>query len=324
MFLKLSLLFLPLCFLCSDERSICLVINREFRGEREFAERMRIACKNLLWKVQISDYHDFQDADCNYDWIFTLVPEKKCSLKHADYLILFDPVNHYFNQEGHLKDKYQDYTGFLTTYENCDLLLEDIKEKQFYPKRWYPTAQFRPYRKVTPTRLFYFIGHWGDRYSDQKYQILQHKLAQTSYANLFGHPYMGRAFGKAFKGDIAYNGESVINVISEMGVCLVLHSEVHLKYGIPSGRIFEAAAASAVIIADLNPFVVDHFGDAVFYVNQELSGEELFKQIDSHMQWIQNHPEEALKMAKRAHQIFEEKFLLEQQLLDFNNFHFSL
>ncbi|PJD95007.1 MAG: hypothetical protein CK425_09690 [Parachlamydia sp.] len=326
-----GLLLLPLCFLYSQggtysKPSICLIINEHFRGEREFAERMRIACERLSWKVAIYDPDSFKKADSHFDWIFTLVPDKEFSLKYDDYLILFDPVHHYFNQDGHLNEKYRGYTGYLTTYGNSELLLEDIKykKKQFYPKRWYPTAHYRPYRKVTPTRLFYFIGHWGDRYYNHRYQTLQNELAQTNYANLFGNPSTGVSYGKAFKGDIKYDGESVINLISEMGVCLVFHSKTHIQHEIPSGRIFEAAAASAVIISDLNPFIIKHFGDAVFYVDQELSGEEMFKQIDTYMAWIQNHSEEALKMAQRAHQIFEEKFLLENQLLDFNNFRESL
>ena len=103
----------------------------------------------------------------------------------------------------------------------------------------------------------------------------------------------------------------------------MLHSESHHKYKIPSGRIFEAVAASAVVITDRNPFVMEHFGDSLLYIDQTLSGDEMFNQIDAHVMWIQNHPEEALEMAKRAHQIFEEKFLLEQQLLQFDEFHRS-
>ena len=307
------------------KHSICVIVNESFRGEREFAERLRIAGENLNWKVEIVDLHSFKKTDCHFDWIFTLVPDKEASLSCDDYLVLFDPDHHYFNSDGHLKKKYLGYAGYLTTYENTDLLLEDIdKKRQYYPKKWYPSVQFRPYRQVTPTRLFYFIGHWGDRYNNNRYKTLQYKLAQTDYANLFGKPSFGISYGQAFKGDINYDGESVINFISDLGVCLVFHSKTHIQHEIPSGRIFEAAAASAVIISDLNPFIIKHFGDSVLYVNQELSGDEMFRQIDAHMSWIQNHPEEALAMAQRAHQIYKDNFLLENQLLDFNDFRESL
>ncbi|NGX57923.1 MAG: hypothetical protein K940chlam3_00824, partial [Chlamydiae bacterium] len=303
--------------------SISLFIRSHFQGEREFAERIRIACKNLNWKVKISYISTFRDSDLNCDWSLTLVPGKKCPLKKNDYLVLFDPEYHYFRSGGHLKEMYFDYAGYLTAYQNTEVLFDDIDHniQRIYPKRWYPLVQYRPYKEVTPSRLFYLLCGWGDRCSDIRYKTLQDMLAQKSYTNFFGNPEAGRSYVKVFKGPIEFDGESVLNLISEMGVCLVLHSSTHLKYGIPSGRIFEASAASAVIICDLNPFVIEEFGDSVLYIDQNLSGENMFMQIDEYMRWIQEHPKEALEMARRAHEIFEEKFLLENQLLDFDQFH---
>ena len=263
------------------------------------------------------------DSQYKWNWSITLAPGKKYALKQNEYLIIFDPGNSYFYTDGHLMKKYSDYTGYLTTYENTEILLEDLgfNTERIYPKRWYPTAQYRPYKEVTPNELFYFIGEWGDRYFENRYKTLQCMLAQKSYTSLFGNPIHGEPYGKAFKGPIDFDGESVLDLISEKGVCLVLHSGSHLRHKIPSGRIFEAAAASAVIICDLNPFVIEHFGDSVLYIDQNLSGEELFEQIDANMHWIQEHPKEALEMARRAHQVFEERFLLENQLLDFDRFY---
>lgn len=321
-----ALLIVPLSFLFSQEdplseRSIKIIIRKGFFGEHEFAERIRVACNHLHWKVQISDFSTSGDTQ-HFDWILTLVPDKN-SVGQNNYLVLFDPKNHYFDSEGHLKRKYTKYSGYLTTYMNTDLLLKDIKysKKRLYDKRWYPTAQYIPYREVKPDRLFYFLGVWGNRLEDTRYQILQKKLAEKSYTCFFGDSRIGNSYNKAYLGTIQHDGESVLNRISETGVCLVLHSNTHLLNEIPSGRLFEAAAASAVIISDLNSFVIENFGDSVFYVDQQLSGDEMFEQIDAHMTWIQNHPEEALKMARRAHQIFEEQFLLERQLLDFDKFH---
>lgn len=328
--LILYLLSWPLTFLYSKEEcllrlSINIIIRNDFRGEREFAERIKAACKNLQWNAEIYDLSALENSDRVCDWSLTLVPGKACCSKQNDYLILFEPTHHYFTSDGHLHQNYLDYAGYLTTYKNTELLLEDIayEPERFYCKRWYPTVQYRPYKQVAPQYLFYFLGLWGDRYENSRYLTLQSKLAQKNYTAFFGSPIIGAPYGNAFRGAIDYNGEAVLDLISEMGVCLVLHSKTHLHYGIPSGRIFEAAAASAVILSDLNPFVIEHFGDSVFYVDQELSGEEMFEQIDAHMTWIQNHPEKALEMARKAHKIFEEKFLLEDQLLDFDQFHRS-
>ncbi|MEC7839349.1 MAG: glycosyltransferase [Chlamydiota bacterium] len=307
------------------KRSICLVIRSDFRGERELAERIKRACNTLGWEAHQLYASQRVLSQRKYDWILTMVPGKQKLVNQDNYLILFDPEHHYFNSDGYLRGDYSGYTGYLTTYSNIDMLVEDKKigGKRIYKKQWFPTVQHHSHRKVTPDKLFCFLGHWGDRKKNERYITLYKKLSQKKYTNLYGFETVGRGFGKAYKGAIDYDGESVVRTISEMGVCLVLHSETHLKYGIPSGRIFEATAASAVIISDMNNFITENFGDSVFYVDQTLSGEEMFKQVDKYMTWIKNHPNEALDMARRSHKIFEEKFCLENQLLEFDDFHQS-
>lgn len=303
------------------QRRICLIINDEFRGEREFAQRVKIACKNLNWELKICDKFPSERISRHYHWILTLVPKVLPYTLSNNYLVLFDPIHHYFEPNGDLHKNFFNYCGYLATYQNTERLSKELASRgqALYPKPWYPTSYYRPYQKVSPTRLFYFLAVWGNRAST-RYLTLQNKLAQTDYANLFGRPEDGKDYGDAFRGAIKYDGKSVIECIGQAGVCLVLHSHAHLQHGIPSGRIFEALAASAVIISDLNPFVIEYFGDSVLYIDESVSGEEMFEQIDAHMMWIKQHPEEALEMAKEAHDIFEKHFLLEDQLLDFDKF----
>ena len=42
--------------------------------------------------------------------------------------------------------------------------------------------------------------------------------------------------------------------------------------------------------------------------------DDLFEQIDAHMRWIKENPEEAKLKALKAHEIFLKKFTLEKQL----------
>lgn len=307
-------------------RSIGVIIFENWRGELEFAEKIKIACDTLDWTAMVYTPKTFVELKNVHDWILTMVPTRNNCKVSDNYLVLFEPDNHFFQKNGHLKKTYLGFSGYLPTYEATDLLLSDMGGdiRKIYPQPWYPLAQYREYRQVSPDALFVIIGHWGDRLMNERYQTLQNKLSLTDYARMYGNPKIGNQYGDAFLGDIPFDGKSVIDKISESGVCLVLHSEVHLKHGLPSDRIFEAAASSSVIISDLNPFVIEHFGDAVLYVDQELSGEEMFNQIDGHMEWIRSHPEEALSMAQKSYQIFEEKFVLENQLMQFDAFRESV
>jgi hypothetical protein len=312
----MKIAFVILVLLCQSlraERSIHIILRTDYRGECEFAKRIQIACQNLGWQAHISDLSDIDQSD--YDWQLTLTPGKKSLSSKNDYLVLFDPVHHFFDSEGNLLEEYHNYAGYLTTYP--------YTANSVYPKRWYPTVQYQRYKKVLPHSLFYFIGSWGNRYEEAKYITLQKELENMPYTHFFGTLFAGEPYPKAFRGPIAYDGQSVLDLISSLGICLVLHSDAHLQHAVPSGRIFEAAAASSVIICDKNPFVMEHFQDSVLYVDQNRSGLEMFKQIHTYVKWIQKYPDRACKMAKKAHEIFEEKFLLETQLLDFDQFHQS-
>ena len=100
-------------------------------------------------------------------------------------------------------------------------------------------------------------------------------------------------------------------VLNEAGIGLCMHSGHHLLAGIPSSRIFEIISSGAIAISDMNPFVVKNFGDSVFYYDQNLSDDEIFKQIDDHVKWIQNNPEKAELMAQKAHKILQDNFTTE-------------
>jgi phosphoglycerol transferase len=102
--------------------------------------------------------------------------------------------------------------------------------------------------------------------------------------------------------------------MKKAGVALVLHSGSHLRSHTITSRIFEAAAASCVIICDEHKFVKDNFGDSVLYIDVTKSPEEIFKQIDTHMQWILANPEKAIELARRSHKIFVDNFTLEKEV----------
>lgn len=325
-----AILLITFTFLHSDEtlpttpKIRMFLFTDIFNGELEFAKRIQISCRNLDWDCDIADITKEDNDTRLYDWNFTLVPFRASLQNQPDYIMLFDPIHHYFNTDGHLNETFKSFSGYLATYTNIDLLFEDVGESRVYNKPWYPTVQYRPYQVVKPDHLFYIIAGWGNRRLHPKYISLQDKLSKKSYTDLYGDPNMGKRYKKAYRGKIPFDGETILDQISKSGVCLVLHSETHLEYQIPSGRIFEAAAASAVIISDNNQFVIDNFGDSVLYVDQRLSASDMFKQIDRHMSWIKNNKHKALELARRSHQIFEDRFLLENQLLDFEHYHRQL
>lgn len=193
------------------------------------------------------------------------------------------------------------------------LLEKNIRNIRFF-SAWYPTVGANDYEPTGPNELMYCGIAWSAQQKDVqgRFQILWNKLDQLDYFVVYGHAPTWKHM-KHYKGCIPMDGTSFVDTIHKHGMMLVMHSEHHLASGAPSGRIFEAAAAAAIIICDQHPFVKREFGDTVFYIDE--TKDTVFEQIEAHVTWIRANPEKAMNMARKAHTIFMEKFTLEQQLL---------
>ena len=63
-----------------------------------------------------------------------------------------------------------------------------------------------------------------------------------------------------------------------------------------------------------HPFIKNEFGNCVFFVNPQLTPEVVVKQINGILSWAKENPLEAMKKTKCAHDIFSQKFSLEEQM----------
>lgn len=120
---------------------------------------------------------------------------------------------------------------------------------------------------------------------------------------------------KCYHGSIPFDGFSILKEINQCGVCLVLSSDIHRRAGAATNRTYEACAAGAVIISDDNEFMLHYFRDAALFITYNKNNpKDTFTQIMEKYDWVISHKEEALELAKKAQQIFKEKFVLDVQL----------
>lgn len=321
---KLLILFIASSAIQAEERHIALLCHYLMRGERAFAYRIENACKNIQWKVDILYYPNFEPLKKpDYDFVINMVPEEYERPPCKNYLVLFQPKHFFFESNGFLKEKFRGYDGYLLTYQADHFGPNDFTCNQLPCMRWYPTVHRIEYQIVKPTHLFHITGAWGDRRTKPKFLELLKLLDKKDYTHFYGDPFFKDEL-LHYAGELPFNADSLYKAMSRDGITLILHSADHNAYGIPSGRIFEAAAASTVIICDKNTFVEEHFGNSVLYIDTKRSAEKIFDQIHAHMKWIKANKEAALALAKQAHTIYMEKFLLEQQLLQLGEFHDSL
>jgi hypothetical protein len=309
----------------ASERHIGIVVRNDFNGELSFAHRMKSACKNIHWDADIIDIENPGElAKTSYDFVINLVPGSYPHPKCKNYLVIFHPLHDFFTRKGFLKEKYRCYDGYLLTYDpsasrkgNKDF----VSGSKFPYMMWYPTVQRHAYQATDPSYLFHVCCSWGNRYKEKKFRELLGLLDKEPYTRFYGNLKIQSLYPQSYQGSIPFDEMSLYELSAQAGVTLVLHSEKHNAHGLPSGRIFEAAASSTVIICDPNSFVLDHFGDSVLYINTNESAPSIYNQIQKHMDWIRRNKAKALEKAKKAHAIYREKFLLEDQLLRLGEFH---
>ncbi|TPG46493.1 hypothetical protein EAH89_24590 [Roseomonas nepalensis] len=187
----------------------------------------------------------------------------------------------------------------------------------------FPLDAMMPPNLAKPT-LFYCGMNWEKvvYQGGHRHEGLLHLLDKTGKIKFFGPDKVAEWGGirawegfEAYQGPIPFDGFSIVKEINDCGIVLVISSDDHRRSGMATTRLYEACAGGAVIIADDNPFVQEHFGDAALFIDYNTNDPaDTFRQIMEKYDWIVANPEAALALARRAQEVFREKFALETQL----------
>lgn len=230
------------------------------------------------------------------------------------------PPRYYIDK---VKDEYaqvNDYNNFL----DINLInanknwLKDILGKETKVNYGLVGVPANKYQSSPHDKLLLFGSLWG-RKTDHLYSAIK-ELAKQDYMFFIRHNYL--LLGLKDKQQFSEPAEGLAALqarLNQYGIGLCVHSQYHVEAGIPSSRIFEIISSGAVAISDKNPFVMKFFGDSILYFDQTESSEEIYKQINSHVRWIQSHPKQADSMARKAHQILQNNFTTEKFVQDLIN-----
>ncbi len=116
---------------------------------------------------------------------------------------------------------------------------------------------------------------------------------------------------KSYLGPIKFDGKEIICRMNNAGIVLAFQGKCHTQQGFVSNRLFEGAAAGAIMIASENIFTRKYFGDSVFYVDINETEENIEHQVSRHIEYISSHPQESYEMAVRAQEIFKKELSLD-------------
>jgi len=100
----------------------------------------------------------------------------------------------------------------------------------------------------------------------------------------------------------------------EHGAALCLHTDEQREADLPSGRLFEAAAAGAVIVTDELPFARRVLGDAALFIDSTASRAGVVDQVRRHLLWLDEDPGRGERLAAQACEALQGRFDLETML----------
>jgi phosphoglycerol transferase len=288
--------------------------NHPIVAETELIHRFAIAARKLGWQaVEVVTSDDI--VRFGPDWVLAT---HYCSPKLTQFLTLGMMTNpsQYFHDRPEWIRNILSYDGYLsgsppvTQYLN-DLLFPTGKKVPTSDFPFLPSTHATEFVERPPAdyRLFYV----GTRWNADRHGGLFEQLSKVIPLDVYGPANRWKGVDCNYRGEIRPDGRSLLVKLRQSGAALCIHSKEHRAWQLPTMRVFEAAAAGAVILADDFPLIREHFREVILPVDTDLPVDGVVEQVSEHLAWINHHPCQALEMARQAHAIFCEKFCLERQ-----------
>jgi hypothetical protein len=284
-------------------------------AETEFSRRIQEAARRLGWDAaEVGSSTEIKRF--KPDFVVALHFRTPKLTQYPTYGSMVTPPSFFADDDQFIKNILS-YDTYLCSSEHIKSWLKDIlylTQKNYFFVPWYTTCQLVPYRapQIEVPRLFYSGTNWdGPRFGE-----LFARLDTEPFLEIYGPKSAWTHIKHSYRGALPFDGVTILNALNTAGVGLCLHRKEHCDAATPSSRIFEIAASGAVAICQEHPFIKNVFQDSVLYLECTDDAQRLAGQISEYMQWIADNPEGALRLSRRAYDIFAQNYTLEKLLAD--------
>lgn len=294
----------------------------EVSAEQECLERIKNAAADLNIKCDVVDteYRLFSDprikaSKLTHDFVLHVHFFSGKAENLFSIVPLWNPIDIY-HQWGYEKststlltnDDFL-HTGSARINEHHELLTHDDGFHVPPKLLFYPSVSKIAFQPILrrDRKLFYCGINWEKLANKRgRNSELLHYLDENGGIEIYGpqklqgiKPWEGY---KCYRGEIPFDGKSLLERISECGIVLVLSASSHINDQIATNRLFEAIAAGAVVIADQNPGVKNLVGDA--YIKVDTRESDCGEKVLGIVKWLNEHPKEAYELAEKAQNVF--------------------
>ncbi len=157
---------------------------------------------------------------------------------------------------------------------------------------------------------------WGGWRSSNKFKRVLASLAEDGLLEAYGASEYFGFLKKKYHGP--FNEETPETELLDIGrkyaISLIAHTAEHISEEIPTSRISEGICSGAIVISDMQPFIMRYFGDSVLYFDQTKSEASIYSQIREHILWVRNNPALAHEKIQKSYDIWQKNFTIEKQL----------
>lgn len=317
------------------ERPTLLIIKHFYKlkaAEHEVVERLVASTKELGWNPKVVevdssfDYKNIQKIEKGVDAVLDIHYEYPKFFKARSIGAFWTPTS--FMKDWDLAYVWENQLSHdCLVYTDSNKILELLRDfrpaedfgilNHSLPASWLSWINSTE-RGLTP-RAFYAGINWNKLSGRPgRHHEFFKRLDDSDVLDIYGpkkisHVIPWKGF-KSYRGEIPFDGKSILRKARESGISLVLSAEQHLSEGIISSRFFEGLAAGNSIISDGHPFIRKHLGENGFYLDLERGDAYAADQLKEFVMELRQNPTEIKIRQEYAQRLFVEKFDLTKQL----------
>jgi hypothetical protein len=298
----------------------------ETASETHTGETLKIVAKRL--GVDIVPCRSSEDIDaCHPDFVIVMSRTQAKLTRYPTYVCVNEPSTVYF-REPKLLHYFYSFDGYLALADSLTQFtqhaLQGIGRHEavgvYYNSAHFQEADSLPVKDTLQSgkaKLTYFGTNWDGR----RFSFFR-QLGAWDGAEIYGPETNWRQFNiPAYKGEAPFDGVSPQNIYRRNGIGLNILGDHHLHEDVVSNRVFEIVSVGAVAVSCRMPWLEKHFGDTLYYIDQESTNARLLEQVQERVAHILAHPDEAFEKAQGARRIFEEKFSLDKMVANAIAYH---